>query len=369
MVEKLNCMVRGDVDQVYQDVHKLIGTGCMVPDACCRQQGLYFKSLVSMGDSQLYNLEVCRRTLPLSSMSSVEEIKKAYVDCQISAKKFYCIDFATSSARDYFSKEYNKWGTVYSFWSHPTSSESRDEMGTGASSISPAQGDESSGWDMAYNFSAHSAIRSGDSFRAQDDCGSPRDCYTQAISKLNEARAEIKDKANMAAVQFLIDARTQEEQVQTQELKVFYGDRCPNGWMEADVTKGYMLVGRPQGGKTRTRINAAFTNGEKSRVVPHGHQAIVTDRGHSHTITDPGHSHSFGVHGDYKGYHQGGVWTDFEAYGTTSTEKTGVTAVSGKANIAVSVGDAHGEGYPLVYVLLCQRSPKTGTSSTRSMYV
>merc|ERR1712232_1390140 len=101
------------------DVYKLIGTGCLLPDWCCRQGGLSFRSLKSMGDSQLYDLEICRRTSNLKPTTPTVELQKAYMDSQIIAKKFFCIDFGIGSARDYFTKEYNKSGVKYEFWSHP----------------------------------------------------------------------------------------------------------------------------------------------------------------------------------------------------------------------------------------------------------
>merc|ERR1711972_27359 len=101
-----------------------------------------------------------------------------------------------------------------------------------------------------------------------------------------------------------------------------------------------MLVGRPQGGSSGTQINRAFTSGESSRVVPHGHQVAVDDHGHTHTVTDPGHSHSFPVE-DILGshthkYQNSGVIT--RAYdGFTSRVLTGVSVDRTTSGIEVSV--------------------------------
>ena len=35
------------------------------------------------------------------------------------------------------------------------------------------------------------------------------------------------------------------------ELKIFATPECPPGWSEASATKGYVLVGRPDGASTR----------------------------------------------------------------------------------------------------------------------
>merc|ERR1711998_417212 len=103
-------MVQGDIDKVYQDIYKLLsGKGCAIPDKCCRDGGVAGKRLTEMGDTQLYALEICRRTSGLDIHTPVEQLKEAYVDCQIAAKKFYCTNFGTATAKDFFTKEYNKW--------------------------------------------------------------------------------------------------------------------------------------------------------------------------------------------------------------------------------------------------------------------
>lgn len=118
-----------------------------------------FRTLAEMGDTQLYDLEICRRTSDLSEKSSVTQLQEAYVDCQITAKKFYCIDFGSGSAKDYFTKEYSLWGTKYAFWTHP--------------------GD-----------------RNGQLGSSAPECDTPVDCYQQAVQKLTEARQEIQNKAD-----------------------------------------------------------------------------------------------------------------------------------------------------------------------------
>lgn len=341
VVSKINCMVQGDVDRIYEDIYKLMsGTGCTFGfvDKCCRDGRVVGKRLSQMGDTQLYALEVCRRTSGLDIHTPVEVLKAAYVDCQIAAKKFYCTNFGTATAKDFFTKEYNKWGVSYDFWAHPSATQVEEAP------ASPA--------------------------RALDDCGTPLECYEKAIAKLNEARAEIQGKADMSVVQPLIDAQAREQAVQAQELKVFSGDACPEGWVEAEVTKGYVLVGRPQDGLSGTQINTAFTNGEKSRVPPHGHRASVNDNGHSHSVSDPGHSHDFWCHGEWDGYTGGGVWTDDNDHlQHTGREYTGVSVDRGTCDIQVTVEDAEGEGYPMAYVLLCQRASEVVPISAESVVI
>ena len=70
---------------------------------------------------------------------------------------------------------------------------------------------------------------------------------------------------------------------QSSELKMFFADTCPPGWIESNVTKGYALVGRPSGSTSGTKLNDPMGAGETSRVGPHTHLAAVTDPGHTHT--------------------------------------------------------------------------------------
>merc|ERR1712241_293887 len=158
--------------------------------------------------------------------------------------------------------------------------------------------------------------------------------------------------------------------LQAEELKVFQGDSCPDGWVESEVTKGYVLVGRPDGGKTKTQLNTPLRDGEGSRVGPHGHGASVSDPGHGHSIQDPGHSHSYPVHEQWKGYDAGLVWTDEKGRGQTSHEKTGITATdSSPTGLQVSVEDSTSEGYPLAYVLICQRTTTRKASGAATLIV
>lgn len=345
MVQKINCMVQGDIDKVYEDIYRLIGTGCkaLFPDKCCRQTGLAGKTLKEMGDTQLYDLEICRRTSKLSVKTPVADLEKAYVDCQIAAKNFYCTNFAVASAKDFFTKEYNKWGVKYAFWAHP---------GDSSRAISAASHD--------------------------DPCGNPVECYQQAIQKLNEARDEIKDKADMAVVQPLIDQVKDKADMavvqplidqQKEELKIFHNETCPEGWVESEITKGYLLVGRPKDGKTGDQINTPLANEEKARVGPHSHEVTVNDKGHGHDIADPGHTHAFPIDDPRTGYNAGLSWTAPSGGATNAASKTGITVNSANANIDVSVKATASEGYPLAYVLICQRAVNRSTNSLQTFQV
>lgn len=339
-VVKINCMAQGDIDRVYEDVYKLIGSGCLLPDTCCFQQGVQFKTLKNMGDSQLYGLDVCRRTSGLSPSTPVSDLIKAYMDCQIIAKKFYCIDFGTGSARDFFTKEYNRWGVEYELWNHPVHRIERLQRDHSAISM-PRQPQP-----------LHKSVSLGSS----DDpppCATPVECYQLAIQKLNEARQEITNKADISVVQPLLD-------MQAQQLTLFHGEQCPPGWVESKLTSGYMLVGRPTGGKVGTQLNTPLTAGEAGRVGPHGHN--VADPGHNHGVHDPGHTHASGM----KGGTSGGVGSDHDQQGAidydinTLAATTGISLAASGTGVSVPVANVLGVGvadyYPQSYVLICEKS-------------
>ena len=44
------------------------------------------------------------------------------------------------------------------------------------------------------------------------------------------------------------------------ELRVFKTDACPSGWVEAEATKGFLLVSRPAAASAGTVINTPLTN-------------------------------------------------------------------------------------------------------------
>lgn len=129
------------------------------------------------------------------------------------------------------------------------------------------------------------------------------------------------------------------------ELRVFHTDECPPGWEESELTKGYLLVGRPSGGNSGTQINMALRNNEKSRVGPHLHEVEVTD---------PGHSHGTNIWNDRwdkpdPGPHNFAKWT------SGAFHDPEIQTESSKTSVSVSVKPSIGEGYPLSYVLICQK--------------
>lgn len=147
------------------------------------------------------------------------------------------------------------------------------------------------------------------------------------------------------------------------ELKMFNAEECPPGWVEFNKTQGYLLTGRPKGGVTGTTINRPMDVGEEGRSPEHSHEVGVEDLGHTHvtTVNDPGHKHyvtntGSGQHGGSNDYP---CVDHFSTHGMpTDNATTGIVvdALPAKSNIQVSLTtNKDGEGYPLVYILICQR--------------
>jgi hypothetical protein len=187
---------------------------------------------------------------------------------------------------------------------------------------------------------------------------------TKMEAENTEIKAENAEiKAENAEITATLNATT------AGELKMFNAEECPPGWVEFNKTQGYLLTGRPKGGETGTTINRPMDVGEEGRSPEHSHEVGVTDLGHTHTmvVNDPGHNHGSNVETNdchcYTASGNNGVayneqpphWMPIQ----TKVNKTGIVvdALPTKSNIQVSLtSNEDGEGYPLVYVLICQRA-------------
>jgi len=123
------------------------------------------------------------------------------------------------------------------------------------------------------------------------------------------------------------------------ELRVFYAQVCPPGWVEDEMSKGYLLVGRPTG------VAAGKTN----QMPPLGAAEIGRVGPHRHEIDDPGHTHTMDVSLSWPGSHSNHP-TDYNpgavAYqARSSTETTGI-----------SVKQTSDDYYPLLYVTICHKA-------------
>jgi hypothetical protein len=170
-------------------------------------------------------------------------------------------------------------------------------------------------------------------------------------AEMKAENAEIKARLNATTagkLEFFVDGRTV----------------CPDGMVEVNATKGRVLLGRPDGGKTGAVFNRPLDAGEVGRSPPHSHAVTVNDPGHTHVgiVNDPGHGHGIPIttRGDFGGTEMPTSYepTDHTLPYTTQSAKTGISVTNLPAKSAVSVSiDANdvGEHLPLVYVLICQK--------------
>jgi hypothetical protein len=178
------------------------------------------------------------------------------------------------------------------------------------------------------------------------------------IKKIAQLEAENTEiKAKIARLEAHRDATT------AGKLEFFVDGRtvCPDGMVEVNATKGRVLLGKPDGGKTGEVFNRPLDAGEVGRSPPHSHAVTVNDPGHTHVgiVHDPGHAHLLDVTPN------GGAGSSSKDTGAgvkgkfpTQNATTGISIENLPAKSAVSVSiDANdaGEHLPLVYVLICQK--------------
>jgi hypothetical protein len=178
-----------------------------------------------------------------------------------------------------------------------------------------------------------------------------------------EMKAEMKKVAQLEAE--ISELKAQRNATTAGKLEFFVDGRtvCPDGTAEVNVTKGMVLLGRPDGGQTGTVFNRPLDAGEVGRSPLHSHTLTVDDPGHTHVgiVEDPGHLHGTAAgHGDCDCKDVKGDldWSFATKTWNTNTSKTGISIENLPAKSAVSVSvDANdaGEHLPLVYVLICQK--------------
>ena len=99
-----------------------------------------------------------------------------------------------------------------------------------------------------------------------------------AMKQFAEMKAEIAElKAENTAMKAQRNATT------AGELKFFVDGRtvCPDGTVEVNATKGRVLLGRPDGGKTGAVFNRPLDAGEVGRSPSHSHAVAVNGPGHT----------------------------------------------------------------------------------------
>jgi hypothetical protein len=111
--------------------------------------------------------------------------------------------------------------------------------------------------------------------------------FQKLEAKEAERDAEMAEmKTEMAAMKAKLNATT----VGKLEMYVDGRTACPDDTVEVHATKGMVLLGRPDGGKTGDVFNRPFDAGEVGRSPPHSHAVKVNDPGHTHVgiVNDPG---------------------------------------------------------------------------------
>jgi hypothetical protein len=199
-------------------------------------------------------------------------------------------------------------------------------------------------------------------------CASPvdGDILLEINAKFQRLAAEMKTemKAEISELKAEItELKAQRNATTAGDLKFFVDGRtvCPDGTVEVNATKGRILLGRPEGGKTGEMFNRPLDAGEVGRSPPHSHAVTVNDPGHTHVgiVNDPGHKHILDLT-DTKGKGASSYSNGPGVKGKIPTENatTGISIENLPAKSAVSVSvDANdaGEYLPLVYVLICQK--------------
>ena len=96
---------------------------------------------------------------------------------------------------------------------------------------------------------------------------------TEMKAEISELKAQ-RNATTAGKLEFFVDGRTV----------------CPDGTVEVNATKGRVLLGKPDGGKTGAVYNRPLDAGEVGRSPPHSHAVTVNDPGHTHVgiVEDPG---------------------------------------------------------------------------------
>jgi hypothetical protein len=188
-----------------------------------------------------------------------------------------------------------------------------------------------------------------------------------------QMKAEMKQFAQMKAEMTKMKAETTELKAKLNattagKLEFFVDGRtvCPDGTVEVNATKGRVLLGKPDGGKTGAVFNRPLDVGEVGRSPPHSHAVTVDDPGHTHVgiVNDPGHGQQSPLFNNKGGNRAHFTGNDGRSNLETSTNKTGISIENLPAKSAVSVSvDANNAGEHLRWCMCssARRSPEHHT--------
>ena len=174
IVQKGQCMEASGAAQIRNQIYKLLNS--LNPSyrfSYCWLHQLNYTitmSLEGLSDIQLYNYQkICTlldTITPTTPIKGTGGILQTYAQGQLYASEYYCIgETANSPAfQDQLSKEWLWWGVQYNLWNNIGISKHR-----GLHTVKASQG----GWVP------------------NDTCGTPVECYGQAIKALEDAEQKI----------------------------------------------------------------------------------------------------------------------------------------------------------------------------------
>lgn len=177
IVKKGQCMEAGGAKQIHDQIYKLLKA--LNPfyrfSACWRDLDYKISmSLEDLTDIQLYNYQkectLLNKITPTTPIEGPGGILETYAQGQLYAAEYYCIGETAGAPafEDIFSKEWLWWGVQYNTWKKIGMSSKRrrlytDEAGVGMQKLT------------------------------DDPCGTPVECYAEAIKALNVAEQKILD--------------------------------------------------------------------------------------------------------------------------------------------------------------------------------
>ena len=174
IVQKGQCMEAGGAKQIQDGIYKLLKA--LNPyyrlSSCWRKMGYKITmTLQDLTDIQLYNYQkectLLNKITPNTPIEGSGGILQTYAQGQLYAAEFYCIgETANAPAfQDVLSKEWLWWGVQYNTWRN---------IGITTS-------------HQSFEANPGRAVKQ----LKDDPCGTPVECYAQAIKALNEAEQKI----------------------------------------------------------------------------------------------------------------------------------------------------------------------------------
>ena len=173
IVKKGQCMEAGGAKQIQDEIYRLLKS--LNPlyrfSACWRDQGYKVTmTLEDLTDIQFYTYQkectLLNKITPTTPIEGPGGILDTYAQGQLYAAEYYCIgETANAPAfEDALSKEWLWWGVQYNTWKKIGLASKKHSLHT---------------------------VEAGQRLKEDDPCGTPVECYAEAIKALNEAEQMI----------------------------------------------------------------------------------------------------------------------------------------------------------------------------------